>query len=503
MSIPPASLPARASAVIVGGGVLGAACAYHLTLRGLRDVVVIERARSPMLLTSARSTECFRDFFDTPPLVGLVSRSIEGIEHAAESAPDRLGLDARGYLYVGRSSTSASSYVSAAQRALDCGAAGPLRRFNSAAAPPSDSSSSSRLIPAGFDVYETPDAVRRAFPFLFSSSSSPPPPGSTPTAALHARRAGWVDAHRLGHYFLDEARSRGARVLTSYDAVSSVVSGDRITGVDIAAVPRDWDEQSGALPPPPPSSSRTALQRHRIETPVVINAAGPYLADTHRRLLPGVRPPAVRNELHPKVSFRLGDPLASAPAAAAELLATPMVISSDETLLSWDESERAALEEEVSALASADAEQDAQGDNALLSALLGPLPGGLHGRPLGRSAYLALWEWVHHGYPSGGDAPDLDVAKLANPLYTELLMRALPQLLPAFGALFPVGGPRPSVHVDGGYYCTAMDGGVPLVGPVRDAPLGAFVCGAFRGIGVMSSYVRALFNAGGVTAQDG
>jgi 4-methylaminobutanoate oxidase (formaldehyde-forming) len=38
------TLPSAAQAVVIGGGVAGAAIAYHLTLRGWRDVVVLDRA---------------------------------------------------------------------------------------------------------------------------------------------------------------------------------------------------------------------------------------------------------------------------------------------------------------------------------------------------------------------------------------------------------------------------------------------------------------------------
>ena len=40
----PSALPSRARIVIVGGGVGGASVAHHLTERGERDVVLLERA---------------------------------------------------------------------------------------------------------------------------------------------------------------------------------------------------------------------------------------------------------------------------------------------------------------------------------------------------------------------------------------------------------------------------------------------------------------------------
>ena len=36
-------LPASAEVVVVGGGIVGASIAYHLTKRGVHDVVVLER----------------------------------------------------------------------------------------------------------------------------------------------------------------------------------------------------------------------------------------------------------------------------------------------------------------------------------------------------------------------------------------------------------------------------------------------------------------------------
>ena len=36
--------PAHAQAVVIGGGIVGTSVAYHLTKRGWRDVVLVERA---------------------------------------------------------------------------------------------------------------------------------------------------------------------------------------------------------------------------------------------------------------------------------------------------------------------------------------------------------------------------------------------------------------------------------------------------------------------------
>ena len=39
------TLPERAQVVVVGGGIVGCSVAYHLTLRGWTDVLLLERKR--------------------------------------------------------------------------------------------------------------------------------------------------------------------------------------------------------------------------------------------------------------------------------------------------------------------------------------------------------------------------------------------------------------------------------------------------------------------------
>jgi len=50
--------------VICGAGIAGCAAAYHLTRLGVTNVVVIS-THTPLTLTSAYSTECYRDYWPT------------------------------------------------------------------------------------------------------------------------------------------------------------------------------------------------------------------------------------------------------------------------------------------------------------------------------------------------------------------------------------------------------------------------------------------------------
>ena len=50
--------------MICGAGVAGCAAAYHLAKMGVKNVVVVS-SHTPLTLTSAYSTECYRDYWPT------------------------------------------------------------------------------------------------------------------------------------------------------------------------------------------------------------------------------------------------------------------------------------------------------------------------------------------------------------------------------------------------------------------------------------------------------
>ena len=47
-------LPRHARVVVIGGGIVGASTAYHLAKLGVRDVVVVRRLNSPVVLPGMR-----------------------------------------------------------------------------------------------------------------------------------------------------------------------------------------------------------------------------------------------------------------------------------------------------------------------------------------------------------------------------------------------------------------------------------------------------------------
>ena len=70
--------PGPAEVVICGAGIAGLATAYHLTRRGVTDVVLVDE-RSPLSLTSDKSAECYRNWWPGPgnAMVAALNRSIE------------------------------------------------------------------------------------------------------------------------------------------------------------------------------------------------------------------------------------------------------------------------------------------------------------------------------------------------------------------------------------------------------------------------------------------
>ncbi|TMC29184.1 MAG: FAD-binding oxidoreductase, partial [Chloroflexi bacterium] len=89
----------RTEVVIVGGGVLGASIAYHLAVRGMRDVVVLERDRLGSGSTS-RNAGGVRLQFSTEINVRLSQRSLPHWERFE----DEMGVDPNfhqvGYLFL-------------------------------------------------------------------------------------------------------------------------------------------------------------------------------------------------------------------------------------------------------------------------------------------------------------------------------------------------------------------------------------------------------------------
>lgn len=401
-----------ADVLICGAGIVGVAAAHFLSQAGFRRILLIDE-RPPLSFTSDRSTECYRNWWPDPEMLSLMNRSIDLMEMLAEESGNVFHLNRRGYLYVTADESKVGDLKSASIRTSSLGA-GPLRIHSS-------ESSSYRPAPGegfpnspdGADLLLGSDLILRHFPYLTEHA----------VAALHVRRAGWLSAQQLGMLLLEAARRGGVRFESA-----------RVTGVDV-------------------TNNRVIGVRlgsgERIDCPIFINAAGPYLK--HVGSLLGVDLP-VHTELHLKAAIR--DPLGVVGRDA------PLLIWNDTQLLPWETDEREALLEDEATRWMTDT-----------------FPSGVHTRPEGSGesqTILMLWEYqtkkMDPLWP-----PPMDEG------YPEIALRGLAAMLPRMREYF-TRMPRP--QLDGGYY-TKTPENRPLIGPVGVD--GAYVAGAVSGYGIMSA----------------
>ena len=372
----------KADAVVCGAGIAGIAAAHALVRdTGLRDVLLVEEG-DPLSLTSDKSTECYRNWWPGP-----------GDAMVALSGRSIALMDDLARATGNRPRLDRRGYLYLSADPAQAG------RFETTAREAEALGAGALRIHAHVP-YVTRDAV----------------------AALHVRRAGALSAQQLGMTLLEQGRAGGVRLLRGRLGGADTAGG-RLASVTV--------ESDGAA--------------RRVDTDVLVIAAGPYLADVAR--LAGVELP-VACERHAKLT--LDDREAVVPRAA------PLAIWCDETHLAWSDDERAALA--------------ADPDGA---ALLAPFPPGVHGRPVGAGQSFMLY-WTH-------DCP-VETPRFPiewDPHLPEILLRGMTVMLPGFAAYH---AHMPNAYVDGGYYAKTPENR-PLVGPTP-VP-GVYLCGAFSGFGIM------------------
>jgi glycine/D-amino acid oxidase-like deaminating enzyme len=421
-----------ADVVICGAGIAGIAAAYHLAVQhGVRNIVLVDE-RPPMSLTSDKSTEAYRNWWPGPDdaMLRFMNRSIDLLEELDAGSGHRIGLNRRGYLYVTGDSARVRTLVESARQAEKMGA-GPLRVHAGAPGEPSYVAGNAEHWegqPTGADLFLDPGLIRRTFPYLTDQA----------VAVLHARRCGWFSGQQLGMLLLERAKASGVRVLSGrLGAVQT--RGGRVAGVTV----------------------ETAAGVERIDTPCLVNAAGP-LAPQVGALL-GVNLPLF-SELHLKIA--LEDKLGVVDRAA------PLVIWEDEQCLPWSEDERAGL---------AESEETAP--------LLQPFPGGIHFRPEGGpGANTLLLLWAYHLEPV---EPRFPIA--IDPQFIEIVLRGMTTLVPGLSVYLQR---LPKSYVDGGYYTKTRENR-PLIGPLGVD--GAHVFAGLSGYGLMAALAGGELLAAHVT----
>jgi len=399
-----------AEVVICGAGITGIAAAHFLSKAGMQNILLVDE-RPPLSLTSDKSTECYRNWWPDAEMLALMNYSIDLMEALADESGNSFHMNRRGYLYVASSEEKVTALKADSLRTSSLGA-GELRVHIS-----EDSSYTSaqpegfRDSPDGADILIGNELIRKHFPYLTEKA----------VAALHVRRAGWLSAQQLGMYLLETGRMHGVRFESA--RLSSVdVANGRVRGVKFS---------SG----------------ERIDSPIFINAAGPFLKAVGGLLdvdLP------VHTELHLKAAIK--DSLHVVGREA------PLLIWNETQELLWEAEEREALVEDEST-----------------RWLTEPFPSGVHTRPEGAGEdILMLWEYQTK-LLEPNDRPPMDDQ------YPEIALRGLAAMLPRMKEYF-ARMPRP--QLDGGYYTKTRENH-PLVGPM--CVDGAYVIGAVSGYGIMSA----------------
>jgi glycine/D-amino acid oxidase-like deaminating enzyme len=413
--------------VICGAGITGVAAAYFLSKAGVKNILLLD-GRPPLSFTSDRSTECYRNWWPDTEMLGLMNHSIDLMEVLADESRNVFRMNRRGYLYVTADESSIVNLEAASRKTSILGA-GPMRVHSSSTIyyrpSPADGFHDQ---PIGADLLIGNEIIRRYFPYITERA----------VAALHVRRAGWLSAQQLGMYLLETARRRGVRFESA-----------RVTGVDVA---------NGHVKGVRLSSGEC------VDSPIFINAAGPYLKDMGKML--DVELP-VYTELHLKAAIK--DSLGVVGREA------PLLIWTDPQSLPWEDEEREALAED-----------------AETGWLTEAFPSGVHTRPEGAGesqTILMLWEYqtkvMEPVWP-----PRMDEQ------YPEVALRGLSAMLPRMKEYF---GRMPRPQLDGGYYTKTREN-LPLVGPmVVD---GAYVIGAVSGYGIMSACGVADLLAAYVTGSE-
>ena len=125
--------PKTPDVVVIGAGIIGASCAYHLASRGL-SVVVLERDIAPAMGATARSAAGVRVQFTTAPNIRLSLHSIDAYRRFHDEHGIDIGYRDIGYLFLvpeerwerHMSSVRLQQSLGAAVEVLDPKAAGDL-----------------------------------------------------------------------------------------------------------------------------------------------------------------------------------------------------------------------------------------------------------------------------------------------------------------------------------------------------------------------------------------
>ena len=184
-----------AEVVIVGAGIVGAAAAYALALRGVTDVVILEQEDMPNRHSSGRNASYYLPMYDTPVFSALAQASMPFFRSPPDGFAEAPLLEPRGAV-IAATETDRDGLAAEIDEA---------RRL-------------------GISVEAlSPEEAGELVPILRTDWFA--------TAAFYPE-AGPLDVHALSMGFLGGARRAGVRLLTNERLFRIETEGGRVTGVE-------------------------------------------------------------------------------------------------------------------------------------------------------------------------------------------------------------------------------------------------------------------------------
>lgn len=203
-----------ADVVIVGGGCMGASVAYHLTRRGVTDVVLVERERLLGTGSTGRNAGGVRHQFSNAANIRLSIESIRLLERFGDEVGQSVDFHQDGYLFLLSSPATVDTF-----------------RANVAL---------QRSLGVEVDWLEPGDAGRLVRGLSVAGV----------LAATFCARDGIADPNGVTMGFAKAAAAAGATIERDTEVAGIIVERGRVAAVETS--------------------------RGRIDTRVVVNAAGPY-----------------------------------------------------------------------------------------------------------------------------------------------------------------------------------------------------------------------------------
>ena len=206
----------HADVVIIGGGVIGTSAAYHLAKMGAQDIVVLEEESMPGMGSTGKCAGGIRQQFSTEVNIRLAMESVRFFENFGEELDADPEFRQNGYLFLATTEEEVTAFQQnvALQRSL-----GLKVEFLS---PPE----AKDLVPA----LNVEDVL----------------------LATYCPTDGYADPHSVLQGFAKGARRLGVEMCTDTEATAIELKAGKVRAV--------------------------ATNQGRIETPVVVDAAGPWLA---------------------------------------------------------------------------------------------------------------------------------------------------------------------------------------------------------------------------------